>query len=133
MLVLPGSSPRRSPPRRSRQGKASGLLRGGPKSPGRPKGSVNAPKVKQLVYRCLEEASEEAYQALLERFKSKKTVQQALEFVAKLTGEFTVAGGTKGNGGKVAVIFVGGGPNALTPEVFRAAAAARLAQRSRDE
>ena len=43
----------------------SGLLRGGPKSPGRPKGSVNAPKIKQLVYRCLEEACDEAYQALL--------------------------------------------------------------------
>ena len=109
----------------------SGLKRGG--SPGRPRGSFNAPKVKQLVYRCLEEASEEAYQALLKRFKSKRTVQEALEFVVKLTGELKLTGGPNGNGGKVAVIFVGGGPNALTPEVFRAAAAARLAQRAQDE
>jgi hypothetical protein len=108
-----------------------GLKRGG--SPGRPKGTVSAPKVKQLVYRCLEEASEEAYAALLERFKSKKTVQEALEFVAKLTGELKLNGGVNGGGGKVAVIFVGGGKNALTPEVFRAAAAARLAQRALDE
>ena len=111
----------------------SGLRRGGPKSPGRPKGSVNAPKVKQLVYRCLEECSDEAYEALKVRFKSTKSVQEALEFVAKLTGELKLNGGTNGNSGKVAVIFVGGGPNALTPEVFRAAAAARLAQGARDE
>jgi hypothetical protein len=42
----------------------SGLLRGGPRSPGRPKGSVKAPKIKQLVYRCLEEPSNEAYPAV---------------------------------------------------------------------
>jgi hypothetical protein len=101
--------------------------------PGRPKGSINAPKIKQLVYRCLEDVSEEAYTALKERFKSKRTVQEALEFVAKLTGELKPQGGAAGQTGKVAVIFVGGGPNALTPEVFRAAAAARLAQRALDE
>ena len=108
-----------------------GLKRGG--SPGRPKGTVSAPKVKQLVYKCLEEASEEAYAALKERFKSKKTVQEALEFVAKLTGELK-PNGVNGNGsGKVAVIFVGGGPDALTVDVFRAAAAQRQAQRALDE
>ena len=107
-----------------------GLKRGG--SPGRPKGTVSAPKVKQLVYRCLEEASEEAYQALIERFKGKKTVQEALEFVAKLTGELKPMGASGGDG-KVAVIFVGGGPNALTPDVFRQAAAARLALRAQNE
>ena len=111
----------------------SGLLRGGPKSPGRPKGSVNAPKVKALVFKCLEEVSEEAYEALKDRFRSKKTVQEALEFVAKLTGELKPNGINGNGGGRVAVIFVGGGPNALTPEVFRAAAAARLAQRALDE
>ena len=111
----------------------SGLLRGGPKSPGRPKGSVNAPKIKQLVYRCLEEVSDDAYKALIERFKSKKTVQEALEFVAKLTGELKPNGINGNGGGKVAVIFVGGGPNALTPDVFRQAAAARLALRAQNE
>jgi hypothetical protein len=100
----------------------SGLKQGG--SPGRPKGTVSAPKVKPLVYRCLEEASEEAYAALLERFKSKKTVQESLEFVAKLTGELR-PNGPNGNGGKVAVTFVGGGKNALNPDMFREAAARR--------
>jgi hypothetical protein len=60
-------------------------------------------------------------------------VQEALEFVAKLTGELRPMGAAGAQAGKVAVIFVGGGPNALTPEVFRQAAAARLAFRAQDE
>ena len=109
----------------------SGLKRGG--SPGRPKGSFNAPKVKRAR---LPLPRGSVWRRRIRPCSSGSRVRgrcrKALEFVVKLTGELKLTGAEweRGQGGGD---LRGRGPNALTPEVFRAAAAARLAQRAQDE
>jgi hypothetical protein len=89
---------------------------------GRPRGTA---EVRRLVLEALKKNRKAAYEAFVRRLTNVKTCQEALEFAAKLDGEFSKDAG-EGPRGVSVILLRNEDPLPLDPETFRAAVARRV-------